>query len=88
MGPEFWEQWSRDIRGAHRMILLVCLQVMPPLFAVTGGVLAISAILDPRTPDRANMIAVGVLVFLAGSVATALLLYVRRLLDRMRPPKE
>lgn len=88
MGPEFWEQWSRDVRGARRTIPLAYVQVFPPLFAAVGGILVICAMVDPRMPDRATTIAVGALAFLAGSVATALVLYVRRLLDRLRPPEE
>ncbi|RZJ44538.1 MAG: hypothetical protein EON87_09675 [Brevundimonas sp.] len=88
MGPEFWERWSRDLRGARRTILLAYVQVFPPLVAVVGGILVICAIVDPGAPDRATVIAVGALAFLAGSVATALVLYVRRLLDRLQPPEE
>ena len=88
MEPEFWERWSRDLRGARRTMLLAYLQVFPPMFAAVGGIVAICAIFDPKAPDRATAIGIGVLVFLAGSVATALMLYVRRLLDRLRPPEE
>jgi hypothetical protein len=87
MGPKFWERWSKDIRAAHRTILLTYLQVFPPLFAAVGGILMISAIFSPGMSDRANMIAIGALAFVAGVAVTAVVLYVCMLSRRLRPPQ-
>lgn len=88
MGPEFWARWSKDIRSANRVALLFYLQLFPPLGAVVGGLLVISAIFDPGMPDRANAIAIGALVFVAGVAGTALVLYVRMLVRRLDPPRD
>lgn len=87
MSPEFWERWNQRIRARRRMAMLFYLQVLPPLCAVVGACLAVQAVIDPRAPDRATTIAIGVLAFLAGSAATGLVLYVRRLVRRLRPPE-
>lgn len=88
MSPEFWERWNRGRRARRRTALLFYLQVLPPLCAVAGAGLAISAVIDPSAPDRANMIAIGGLAFLAGSAGTGLVLYVRRLVRRLQPPED
>lgn len=87
MSPEFWERWDRRLRARRRMAFLFYLQVLPPLCAVTGALLAVPAMIDPSAPDRANTIAIGGLAFLAGSAGTGLVLYVRRLVRRLRPPE-
>jgi hypothetical protein len=69
------------------MAVLFYLQVLPPLCAVVGVGLAIPAMMDSGTPDRATLIAIGVLAFVAGSAGTGLVLYVRRLVRRLRPPE-
>lgn len=88
MGPEFWERWSRDPRGARRTILLTYAQVFPPLCAAVGGILVICALFDPGAPDRSTRIAIGALVFVAGAAGTALVLYLRKLVRRLHPPRD
>lgn len=68
------------------MAILFYLQVLPPLCAVVGAGLVVQGLIGPRTQDRATLIAIGVLVFLSGSVGTGLVVYVRRLVRRLRPP--
>jgi hypothetical protein len=87
VGPEFWERRNRRLRARDRLAILFYLQVLPPLCAVVGACLVVQAVIGPRTPDRATMMAIGVLAFLAGSAGTGVVLYVRRLVRRLRPPE-
>ena len=87
MGPEFWERLGRRIDERRRRGFLFYLQVFPPSCAVVGACLAVSAIMNPSTPDRADIIAVGVLAFVAGVIGTALVLYTRKLTRRLSPPE-
>ena len=69
------------------MALLFYAQALPPLVAITGAGLVISGVFGPASRDRADMIAIGVLAFAAGMVGTALVLYVRMLVRRLRSPE-
>ncbi|WP_439472866.1 hypothetical protein [Brevundimonas sp.] len=84
MGPEFWARWDRWVDAHRRRGFLFYLQVFPPACAAVGACLAVSVMMNPFTPDRANMIAIGVLAFVAGGLGTALVLYVRMLVRRLR----